>query len=395
MNILFVHKSLVIGGAERILINYLNLLSPIDNLNITLLLLEDREEKNHNIEQIHKKIDIKFILQKEESCKYELLEQKIKNKGFLKKIYRYKKNFFDKILKKRIKDFIKYNNFDLIINFNSHLDILLHDHTPNIPIIRWIHGQAHLDDWRCNRNWYQNILPQHFLFVAITEEMQKNAREILESYGIKSNQVYMLYNPIDINEVKSKSLICDNLIPTKEKYLINVSRLDKDKNHEQMINIYYQLKQKGIKEKLYIIGDGNCYDELKKQIQLLNLQNDCFLLGNKDNPYPFMKKATLFLHTSLKEGLPTVIIESMACGTPVIAMDCPTGPKEILHNGKYGAVIELKNENSFVNKTFSILTNKDEYNYYINNLDEAIQIFEPKLIKQKLLEILKTNKFYI
>ncbi|HII3821991.1 TPA: glycosyltransferase [Pasteurella multocida] len=61
-----------------------------------------------------------------------------------------------------------------------------------------------------------------------------------------------------------------------------------------------------------------------------------------------MKRAKLFLSTSLKEGLPTVLIESMACGTPVISMDCPTGPKEILNDGEFGGLIPLKNEQAFI-----------------------------------------------
>ncbi|HDR1588666.1 TPA: glycosyltransferase, partial [Pasteurella multocida] len=119
--------------------------------------------------------------------------------------------------------------------------------------------------------------------------------------------------------------------------------------------IYYQLKKRGIQEKLYIVGDGECREKLEKQIESLNLQEDCFLLGNKDNPYPLIKNAKLFLHTSLKEGLPTVILESMACGTPVISMDCPTGPKEILRGGEFGGLVNLGDENAFIQKTLSFL----------------------------------------
>ncbi|HDR1529917.1 TPA: glycosyltransferase, partial [Pasteurella multocida] len=184
----------------------------------------------------------------------------------------------------RIKKYIKNKEFDLIVNFNSHLDFFLSNNQINIPIIRWIHGQAHLDDW-CNRiEWYQNILPKHTYFFAITKEMQKNAQKILLSYGIQEERIHILYNPIDINFIQEQSIKNTHDIHHKQ-YLINVSRLDIDKNHEQMINIYYQLKKRGIQEKLYIVGDGECREKLEKQIESLNLQEDCFLLGNKDNPY--------------------------------------------------------------------------------------------------------------
>ncbi|OOR98203.1 hypothetical protein B0186_09655 [Canicola haemoglobinophilus] len=151
---------------------------------------------------------------------------------------------------------------------------------------------------------------------------------------------------------------------------MQVSRLDISKNHLQLINIYAKLKKLGIKEKLLIIGDGETYQQLKQRIAQLGLEQDCLLLGSKSNPYPFMKNAKLFLHTSLSEGLPTVLIESMVCGVPVVAMDCQTGPKEILNNGKYGELVKLKDEEEFVQKTYKLLKNKD----LLQNFKEKTQI---------------------
>ncbi len=388
MNILFVHKSLVVGGAERILINYLNILSGFNEFKVTLLLLENKGEDNKNINQINKNINIDFILDNSESRKYTEFENKINQRSIFRKIYKYKLSKINKIEENRIKKYIKNNEFDLIVNFNSHLDFFLSNNQINIPIIRWIHGQAHLDDWCNRREWYQNILPKHTYFFAITKEMQKNAQKILLSYGIQEERIHILYNPIDINFIQEQSIKNTHDIHHKQ-YLINVSRLDIDKNHEQMINIYYQLKKRGIQEKLYIVGDGECREKLEKQIESLNLQEDCFLLGNKDNPYPLIKNAKLFLHTSLKEGLPTVILESMACGTPVISMDCPTGPKEILRGGEFGGLVNLGDENAFIQKTLSFLQNQDEYNHYCNKLEQAISPFRFEEISTILLSHLQ------
>ena len=85
--------------------------------------------------------------------------------------------------------------------------------------------------------------------------------------------------------------------------MVAVSRLVKGKGREDLIEIYSKLKEKGVKEKLYILGDGNQKQELQNKIENLNLQNDVFLLGQKKNPYPWMKNAKIFLHTSYGEGL--------------------------------------------------------------------------------------------
>lgn len=83
--------------------------------------------------------------------------------------------------------------------------------------------------------------------------MRKNAQKILLSYGIQEEQVHILYNPIDINFIKEQSIKNTHDIHHK-KYLINVSRLDVDKNHKQMINIYYQLKSRHPRKIIYCWG---------------------------------------------------------------------------------------------------------------------------------------------
>lgn len=390
MNITFVHKSLVTGGAERILINYLNLLSSVENLNITLLLLENRGEKNINIEDINKNINIQFILNTKESEKYAKSENEIQNKSLFRKYYKYQYRKTNEKIIERIGNYLHNTPIDLVINFNSHLDIFLREHKINYPLFRWIHGQAHLDCWERDREYYKNILPQHTYFFAINREMQKSSQEILSNYGIQQEQVQMLYNPIDINLIQEKANF--DLDFMDKDYLINVSRLDENKNHIQMINIYYQLRKRGVTEKLYIIGDGEYRSKIEEYIKELNLSEHCILLGNKNNPYPFMKRAKLFLSTSLKEGLPTVLIESMVCGVPVISMDCPTGPKEILNDGEFGALIPLKNEQAFIQKTLSILKDGREYNDYKNKLDLAVSPFHFDDIKLSLIKILNTIK---
>jgi glycosyltransferase involved in cell wall biosynthesis len=68
------------------------------------------------------------------------------------------------------------------------------------------------------------------------------------------------------------------------------------------------------------------------------------LPGHVDNPYAFMSRASAFVLSSIYEGLPTVLIEALACGAPVISTDCPSGPAEILENGRFGRLVPVGNE---------------------------------------------------
>jgi len=81
------------------------------------------------------------------------------------------------------------------------------------------------------------------------------------------------------------------------------------------------------------------------------------------NPYPFFKNAKLFVHTAKYEGLPTVLLESLALGTPVVSYDCPTGPRDILgKNSEYGELISLNDKDMFVEKVLELMnTTKNKH----------------------------------
>ena len=137
------------------------------------------------------------------------------------------------------------------------------------------------------------------------------------------------------------------------------------------------------------MGDGNQKQELQNKIENLNLQNDVFLLGQKKNPYPWMKNAKIFLHTSYGEGLPTVFLESMICGTPVIAYDCPTGPKDILGKNEYGVLVKTGNKTKFEEEIIELLSNTDKQQEYIDKFfKEKLSEFSIETIIKKLKEIL-------
>jgi glycosyltransferase involved in cell wall biosynthesis len=85
-----------------------------------------------------------------------------------------------------------------------------------------------------------------------------------------------------------------------------------------------------------VLGEGEMRPALEALTVELGLQESVSLLGNVSNPYVFMAKSAVFVLSSRYEGLPTVLVEAMACGCPVVSTDCPSGPSEILNDGEYG-----------------------------------------------------------
>ena len=93
--------------------------------------------------------------------------------------------------------------------------------------------------------------------------------------------------------------------------------------------------------RLIILGEGEDRPKLEALVRELGLEEDVALPGFVDNPYKYLKRAAVFVLSSRWEGLPTVLIEALALGTPVVATDCPSGPAEILKGGRWGRLVAV------------------------------------------------------
>ena len=122
--------------------------------------------------------------------------------------------------------------------------------------------------------------------------------------------------------------------------MLAVGRLTKQKDFITLIHAF-ALVRKQCPAKLVIIGEGEERQNLETKVMELGIQDDVDLPGFVENPYAYMAGATLFVLSSIYEGLPTVLIEAMALGLPIVSTDCPSGPSEILENGKYGTLVPI------------------------------------------------------
>ena len=117
--------------------------------------------------------------------------------------------------------------------------------------------------------------------------------------------------------------------------VLGVGRLDHPKDFPLLVRAFAAARKQR-HARLILLGDGPQRDLLEDLAHDLGVADDVALLGHVANPYPFMAHATVFALASTREGLPGVLIEAMACGAPVVATDCPSGPREILADGAYG-----------------------------------------------------------
>lgn len=160
-------------------------------------------------------------------------------------------------------------------------------------------------------------------------------------------EIFLLRDPvINIQEINQKQKNLKNYKTEKNIY-VSIGRLTKQKNFIFLINCFEKIIKKNRNNYLYILGDGESFNELEEFIKKNDLEKNIFLEGYKENIYKYLKKANAFILTSLWEDPGFVLIEASYSNTTIISSDCDNGPKEILDKNKNGFLFKSNNYNSF------------------------------------------------
>ena len=378
MKILVLHGHLSMGGEERVLLNVLRNLIEL-GYDVDLLITWNHGENNLFENEIPKKVNYKFL--------FDNYNGKSK---IIKEIYRLRTKT---TYLKKVEKIIEEKKYDVIIDYSSNL-LKYKNFDIKVPIFAWIHFSLTFGEKLSGEKVekYKKQYKKYDKILTICDTMRDEFVEIL---GMDKTKVELVYNPINLEIIRKKA---ENVNPKygnylKEDYFLQVSRLTQQKQPEHLVDIYYKLKQRGIKEKLYFIGNGEKVKLIKQKIKEYNLEDDIILLGQIENPYPFFKNAKLFLHTAKYEGLPTVLLESLAFGTPVVAYDCPTGPKDILgKNSEYGELIPLNDKDTFVKRVYELIDNNEKYENYKKMSLIRANDFSMETNKLKLKKLVEKNK---
>ncbi len=211
---------------------------------------------------------------------------------------------------------------------------------------------------------YQKLFSLCQAVFAVNHGVAKSIKIFLsKAHGAK---VFVVPNPTLPNDL-TKFLSADAFLQSplgladkkasvqKTPLLVAVGRLSKVKNFSLLLKALAKIRQK-MPVQLWLIGDGKERSALERLARRLKISDSVEFVGFVDNIFAYLHHADALVLTSHREGSPNVLIEALACGVPVVATDCPSGPREILQAGKYGYLVPVNDVNALCKAIMMVLT---------------------------------------
>ena len=377
--ILFKSGSTMMGGLEKVQIEYINFLVKQEKYQIKIVIENDNGKDNALEKYINSNVtylkNYNYILEIKNlrENRKKSLWSRIKYNLAITKEKKYADNKFLQIYK-------EYKP-DIVIDFDSSLTKII-DKLNSSKNLVWIHSS--IKNWKKKKSKIDRFvdrISKYSKIICICKEMKE---DLINLKNELKNKVDFLYNPINFDRIKKLSnedFSEEDKKLLKDKFLLSIARLDcVPKDFETLFKSYEIAKKDGYDGKLYIIGDGPDKDKVEKLKEANLYKEDILLLGRKENPYNWLKKADKLILSSRYEGFAIVLLEGLCLGKNVIASDCKTGPNEILANNR-GLLFKVGDYSTLAKYIISE-KNKEE-------LEFSLEEFERNRIFKKFLEILE------
>lgn len=319
IKVLFFIESLAGGGAEKILYTIANHLNK-EKFDITISTVTTN---GIYAEQISKYAKYEPLIKTRNQILYKILYHLIYYYLPLKMVYHF---FFPK-------------GNDVEIAFCEGFATKLLSFSPNKKKIAWVHIDILLNPWTQDLVYSsvdeeKRIYQKYNRVICVSKTVEESVKV---KFGIDADTIY---NPIDSDEIISKSKKIF-LLPTKNRIrFVTVGRLVEQKGYDRLLKVVKLLKNEDYNFELWILGDGSEKKSLMEYIDENNL-NDCVKVwGFTPNPYPYIVASDVFVCSSRSEGYSTAVTEAIILGLPIITTLC-SGMKELLgDNNEYGIIVE-------------------------------------------------------
>ncbi|KQT15527.1 glycosyl transferase family 1 [Chryseobacterium sp. Leaf404] len=358
IKVLFRHRSMEIGGVEKVVLSMMNNLNR-EKFDLTVCLNINQGELRNDFPPHVKKV---YIAEGREDMSKNPVLQKIQ---LLKRKYRLglaEKNA-------EVAQNLLRENYDVeIATTYSVYKTVLNSTNKNSRKIAWLHSDLTLEGFDPYREEiFANM--QQFDYIIYGSKQCKDALD--EKFPqVQFPPGEVILNAIPISEIRSKA---NEFLPDQEDVptFISVGRLHFRKGYKTLLEVHKKLLDSGYSHKIKIIGDGEDFDFLVKRIEELNVKKTFLLLGTKMNPYPYVKNSDFYVMPSESEGWPLIIAETLILKKPILATNVGGIPEMIDHNST-GYLVEYSEDGLYKGMvkflTDGKLTEKIKHN--LENIDE-------------------------
>jgi glycosyltransferase involved in cell wall biosynthesis len=247
-------------------------------------------------------------------------------------------------------------------------------------------------------NYYEKIIAGENLIIShlftkalenadmVTVPSKGAGQNLIENTGLSRDNLKQIYNPIDIDNVQK---LCQEPVQSTvfehSPILLGCGRLEKQKGFRYFIDALPQIHEEYPDAQIVLLGDGTLRQDLKEQAKELNINDRVHLFGFVDNPYKYMRAADVFVLSSIWEGFGNVVVEALACGTPIVSTDCPSGPGEILQDGTWGELIPTRNSSKIADSVLRVLQVNGKFN---RNGEKRAEDFRPAKIRNNYARVI-------
>ena len=335
--VLFVLQALRAGGSASSLVNLVEELK-IAGFDLSVFLMEI---EGMYLERCKKSVNVLLeeILISSVVCN----RRKLKDKGLSFFLIRLLYSAISKVINEnKVNNWIykksarKLQGYDVVIAFQEELVTEYSQYIECKKRIAWCHTA--FDKFVHNRSicLMKKIYSQYDNIVCVSEVSKAS---MIENLDIELNKIQVIHNVLNINYIKNRAELINNIPKNDCSYIfVSMGRMVPVKRFDRIIDAAVNLHADGFDFKWYVIGDGPKKGELQQLADKKNMSKSVIFVGQKENPFPWIKNADLFVMTSESEAQPMSINEALILGIPVVTTDFPSS-REVVVDGDTGLIV--------------------------------------------------------